>query len=175
MDNEMILIIIMGAAMLIWVIFCVFFMLHRILKSAMRSEFKARVQCEKCGTVFDASAKEAMRISMTKTKSTTITRVQGAALVNRPDYISYAKKFYCKNCGKKTFGQVLNLEEIRTGLKAPVTREALKGLAMMIIGGLAIIIVMQIPMGIARMEKEKEIEQMKQQQLEQIREQYWSR
>lgn len=175
MDTEMILIIIMGAILLLWVIFCGCFTVRRIFGAASRSGFKAHIKCESCGTEFDVSAKEALRISMTKTKSTTRTRVQGAALVNRPVYSSYAKKFYCKNCGNKTFGQVLNLEEIHDSFKPPVTREVLKGFAMMIVGGLAVIIIMQIPMSIARMEKEKEIEQMKQQQLEQIREQYWNR
>lgn len=174
MDIGVIVIIILAAALLLWVIFCTCLMFYRISKASARSDFKAHVQCEKCGCIFDVSAKEAMHISMTKTRSTTRTKIQGGVFVNRPVYSGYAKKFYCSNCGKKTYGQVLNFEEIQDKLRAPRTKEILRGFVMMVVGGLAIIIIMQIPMHFAKKAKEEKIEQMKQQQYEDIKDRYWN-
>lgn len=173
MDIEVILIIIMAALLLFWVIFCVCFMLRRILKDAARADMKAQVQCESCGSTFEVPWKEAVHISMTKTRSTTKTKVQDGALVSKPVYSSYAKKFYCADCEKKTFGQVLNLEEMQESIRSFIRKEACRGLVRMVAGGLAILIVMQIPMHFADHAKEKEIEQMKEQQFEDIKERYW--
>ena len=174
MDTEVIIIIIMAAILLFWIIFCVCLMLRRISKVISRSNLKAHVQCEKCGCIFDASLKEATHSPFTKTKSTTKTKIQGGAFVNKPVYSSYAKKFHCPNCGKKTYGRVLNLEEIQDSLRVPRTKEIVKGFAMMLIGGITIVILMQIPMHFANKAKEKKIEQMRQQQYEDIKEKYWN-
>ena len=173
MDIEVILIIIMAALLLFWVIFCGCFIFRRISKDAARADLKAQVQCEKCGATFEVAWKEAVHISMTKTRSTTKTRVQDGVLVREPKYSSYAKKFYCAHCGKKTFGQVLNLEEMQESIRPFIRKEACRGLVRMVAGGLAILIVMQIPMHFADQAKEKEIEQMKEQQFEDIKERYW--
>lgn len=173
MDTEIILIIIMAAALFFWVIFCVCFMFHRISKAVSRSGVKAHIQCEKCGSTFDVSPKEAMHISMTKTKGTTKTKIQGGGFVNRTVYKSYAKKFYCSRCGKKTFGQVLNLQEIQDSFKDTRFKEIRRTFIMIIVGGLAILLVMQIPMHFADKAKDEKIEQMKQQQYEDIKASYW--
>lgn len=174
MGLEVIIIIIMAVILLLWVIFCGCFIFHRISKATSRIGFKAHVQCEKCGFIHDVSSEEATHSYMTKFKSTTKTKIQHGAFVNQPVYSSYAKKFYCPNCGKKTYGQVLNLEEIQDIVKTPQTKELSKGLAMLVVGGLVILIFMQIPMHFAHKAREKRIEQMKEQQFENIRDTYWN-
>ena len=174
MGLEVIIIIIMAIILLLWVIFCGCFIFHRISKATSRLDFKAHVQCEKCGLIYDVSSKEATHSHMTKFKSTIKTQMQNGALVNRPVYSNYAKKFYCPNCGKKTYGQVLNLEEIQDIVKTPQTKEVCRGFIMMAVGGIVILILMQIPMYFADKAKEKRIEQMKEQQYENIRDTYWN-
>ena len=163
MDIEIIMILIMAVLLLSWTIYCVVFILWRCSKEVAKSDFKVHVQCQTCGAIFDVSPKEAMRITMTKTKSTTKVKRQGAVFVSQPEYSRFEKKFYCQNCEKKTYGHIYNLREMQKSMRVPITKEVLKGFARLIIGGLIILFLMQIPMYFAKQEREEKVEQMKQQ------------
>lgn len=163
MDIEIILIIIMAVLLLSWTIFCVCSIFWRSSKELSKSDFKVHVQCQTCGAIFDVSPKEAMRITMTKTRSITKVKRQGAVFVSRPEYSRFEKKFYCQNCEKKTYGHIYNLREMQKSMSAPITKEVLKGFARLVIGGLIILFLMQIPMHFAKQEREEKVEQMKQQ------------
>ena len=164
MDIEIIIIIIMAVLLFSWTIFCVCNIFWRISKERAQSDFKVHVQCQTCGAIFDVSPKEAMRITMTKTRSTTKVKRQGEFLVSQPEYSRFEKKFYCQNCEKKTYGHIYNLREMQKSMRVPITKEVLKGFARLVIGGLIILFLMQIPMHFAKQEREENVEQMKQKQ-----------
>lgn len=65
--------------------------------------------------------------------------------------------------GKKTYGHIYNLREMQKSMRTPITKEVLRGAAKMIIGGLTILILMQIPMYFVNQAKQERIEQMKEQ------------
>ncbi|MGN0153639.1 MAG: hypothetical protein ACI4A3_04260 [Lachnospiraceae bacterium] len=163
MDIEIILIIIMAVLLLSWTIFCVCSIFWRSSKELSKADFKVHVQCQTCGAIFDVTPKEAMRITMTKTRSTTKVKRQGAVVVSYPEYSKYEKKFYCPDCDKKTYGHIYNLREMQKSMRTPITKEVLKGFAKMIIGGLTILMLMQIPMYFVNQTKQERIEQMKEQ------------
>lgn len=155
-----------------WVIFCAiqFFRFSRNMVAS--GDFKAHVQCEKCGTKYDVSAAEFSKSFVSKYKRVTRTRIEGGAFVNRPRYSFYAKKFYCPKCGKRRYAQILNVNELNGMMEKPMLRAGMRWLVYMCIGGMIILAVTAIPMHFINQAREQHVEELKEQRYEEFKERY---
>ena len=167
-----ILVIIMCVLLLGWVIFCAVQFIRHSRKVVAGGDFTGHVKCEKCGTEYDVSPAEFTESSIVKSRSVSKTQFKKGAFVDRPRYRYFAKKFYCPNCKRKRYAQVLNVNEINDLMLVPSVKTGLRWIITMVIGGMIIISVMQIPMYFADRHAEQRIEDMKQQQYEEFLERY---
>ena len=109
---------------------------------------------------------------MSKYSRVTRPKLQGGAVVNRPQYTYYAKKFQCPCCGKKRYAQVLNINEINQMMTRPVLRTGVRWLILMGIGGILILAVASIPLHFADRAREQRVEELREQQYEDFKERY---
>ena len=127
------------------------------------------VQCEKCGTIYEVTGKEATRPAMVKYKKSSRTHISNGAFVNTQNYSHYAKKFHCPCCDKKTYGKVLDIQELQYEGQDSTIKELGKGFLRMVIGCTIILILAQIPFQIGKKQREREVQQMKEQQYEDLK------
>lgn len=172
MGIETLLLAAMGIVLLSWVIFCGIQFLRNSRDVAIDLNFVGHVKCEKCGTEYEVSAKELSKIAIVKSKSITKTKRQGAALIDRPQYSYYAKKFMCPHCGKREYAQVLNINELNQANTKPMVRTGLRWLAYMVIGGLVILMVFSIPLYFSYQARTERIEDLRQQQYQDLKDRY---
>lgn len=116
MDLETIALIAMGGCLFIWLIVNFIITFHNI-RNAKSAGLTVQVPCEKCGTIYNVTGKEATRPAMVKYKKSSRTRIRNGAFVNTQNYSHYAKKFHCPCCDKKTYGKVLDIKELQIGKK----------------------------------------------------------
>ena len=106
---------------------------------------------------------------MIKYKKSSRTHISNGAFVNTQKYSHYAKKFYCPCCDKKTYGKVLDIQELQYEGQDSTIKELGKGFLRMVIGCTIILIHAQIPFQIGKKQREREVQQMKEQQYEELK------
>lgn len=166
MDAVMIVILCMTGCVLIWVLLCCIFLTWKAKQFAVDENFAASVVCEKCNTPYTVNAEDFMKSKFVKYKKVTRKMNEGNVNKNHIHYISYGKRFDCPCCGKKRFARVENINELNQAATPVTTGLAFKCLAYMLIGGFVIILVFQIPLAVAKRDKQKKIDEMKQQMYE---------
>lgn len=168
MDLETIALIAMGGCLFLWLVVNFIITLHNVRK-AKAAGLTVQVQCEKCGTIYEVTGKEATRPAMIKYKKSSRTHISNGAFVNTQKYSHYAKKFYCPCCDKKTYGKVLDIQELQYEGQDSTIKELGKGFLRMVIGCTIILILAQIPFQIGKKQREREVQQMKEQQYEDLK------
>ncbi len=172
MVASIVVLIVMGILLLSWVILCFVLCMKRNKKIVENSDFDVKLKCEKCGMEYEAESKELMKTFFSKSRSTTKTQAMGPVLVNNPKYSYYSKKFFCPECNKLEYAQILNLNEVQDKILKSTLKSYIKFFAMMIIGGLIILILTSIPMTVLNKMKEDKIKDLKDKQYEQFLDNY---
>lgn len=148
MSASVVVLIVMGIALLSWVIGCAVHFLRggRVLFRA--SGLTAHLTCESCGATFDLPAGELADTWFSKSASVMRTRREGAALVDEPTYHSFAKKVTCPQCGERAWAQVQNVNEINASLRGTYLASGLKHIGLMVAGGFAILLAARLALTI---------------------------
>ena len=160
--------IIMGILLLSWIIICFVLCMKRNKKIIESLDTKVHVKCEKCGLEYDVQPKEITKTYLSKSKSITKTKMKDGALINKPEYGYYSKKFFCPNCNKMEYAKVQNVNELNDKILKSTSKSYIKCFIMMIIGGLIILLITSIPMIILNKTQQNKIEDLKKQQYEQF-------
>ena len=172
MDIEFILIILMAFLLISWVIICYISYFKQAKSYFMKNRKDVLVKCENCGLEYCISPEEFYNTYFSKTKSINKTKAKCIALANEPEYLSVSKKFNCPHCGEKHYAQIINAMQIFQENKSIVMQYSIKSLIKMAIGGLIIIIIMNIPISIAKKARLDKVEQMKQERYENFKKDY---
>ena len=98
---------------------------------------------------------------------------KNGVFINRRRYRSFAKKFHCPVCGKKRYAQVLNINEISNLTQKSSMTIGIRWLIIMIIGGLLLMGFFSIPMHFVNKAAANHAEELRQEQFEELREQYF--
>lgn len=108
---------------------------RRTLAEVDASGLVYRMRCERCGVEFDLAPRDFARPGMRRARSTTRTRVKGAALVNQPRYRYVAKRLACPACGERTWCENLNANDAQDAV-APIALRNFGGalLVMVVVG-----------------------------------------
>ena len=150
MSTTVIVLIVMAILLLVWVIACALHFVSRGRELLRASGQVAHCTCESCGATFDVPAGELGRSWFSKQASVTRTRREGAALVDEPSYLSFAKRLTCPRCGERAWVQVANVNEINASLRGAYLALGLKHIAAMVAGGFLILAIVQIVLGALR-------------------------
>lgn len=172
MVASIVVLIVMGILLLSWVILCFVLCMKRNKKIVENSDFDVKLKCEKCGMEYTAPAKDITKTFLSKSRSVTKTKLEGPMFINKPKYSYYSKKFFCPNCNKMEYAQVLNIDTLQEKIIKITSKSYIKCFAMMIIGGIIILIVTSIPMAVLNNIQKNKIEDLKQQQYEQFLDNY---
>ena len=78
MDLETIALIAMGGCLFLWLVVNFIITLHNVRK-AKAAGLTVQVQCEKCGTIYEVTGKEATRPAMIKYKKSSRTHISNGA------------------------------------------------------------------------------------------------
>ena len=143
-----IVLILMGVSLLLWVIFCAVQMFRSAGAITVGLGVIGQIKCEKCHNQYQVQPAEFNKSPIAKSRSVTKTKIQGGALVNRPTYHYFAKKFYCPYCKKRVYGEVLNIKELQDAALPGTMSAALRWLLIMFCGGILILCVFGIPLAI---------------------------
>lgn len=169
---QIIVLITMGILLLVWLLICMVIHIQKTKRDAIKLDFDVLVKCDKCGTQYHKRAADFVQGKLVKQKSVTKTRVEGATLVNQPDYLYFGKKFDCPCCHKRVFGQVLNIEEIQSQTMPIAKKNTMICLVSVFIGGVLIIGLTMIPMAYVKHLRAQEVQELKDKQQQEIREMY---
>lgn len=150
MSTSAIVLIVMGVALLGWVVACAVHFLRSGRALLCASGLTAHLTCESCGSTFDLPAGELADMWFSKSASVTRTRREGAALVDEPTYRSFAKKVTCPQCGERAWAQVQNVNEINASLRGAYLASGLKHIGLMLAGGFLILLVAQLVLTVLR-------------------------
>ncbi|WP_428260593.1 hypothetical protein [Gallibacter sp. Marseille-QA0791] len=172
MDARFVIMMMMGVLLMGWVVFCGIQFIRHSRNLVAGASFTGHVKCEKCGTEYEVSAAEFTESYASKSRTVTKTKLRGAALVNRPEYRYFAKKFYCPSCRRKRYAQVLNINEIQDVMLKPSLKAGARWLIIMCVGGIIILAVASIPMHFAEKAAQQQVEELKQQRYEEFVERY---
>jgi hypothetical protein len=71
-----------------------------------------RVTCRKCGNTFEGTQDSLKMGIMHKEVSTTRTKLKDGAMVNVPEYKSYARKVFCPYCQSMEWADIHDVNEI---------------------------------------------------------------
>ena len=93
-----------------------------------------RVICQKCGQTFEGTQDSLKMGIMHKETSTTKTKIKGTAMVNSPEYGSYARKVFCPYCQSMEWAEIPDVNRI-----AAENRQAVKPLVIRLIVSLILI------------------------------------
>ena len=129
-DPRLIVLMVMGVALLAWVVFCGVMAVRRLRSSASRSGLVAQATCDTCGARFDVDAAELARTFVSKSRSVTKTRRRGAALVDEPRYQRFSKKVWCPHCGAQRWANIENVNELNERLRPELMRLGAASVAM---------------------------------------------
>lgn len=130
---------VMGVTLLAWVVSCGVMAVRRLRSSASRSGLVAQATCGTCGARFDVDAAELARTFVSKSRSVTKTRCRGAALVDEPRYLRFAKKVWCPHCGAQRWANIENVNELNERLRPELMRVGIRCLLVMAVGGFIIL------------------------------------
>ena len=166
MDGVITVILLMLGCVLVWVIFCCILFVRNYKCLVVYENFIANVICEKCNTHYSVNAEDFMKSKFVKYKKTAKKKRDGIAGKKDVHYISYCKRFDCPCCEKKRFGRVENINELNRTAAPMVTGLAFKCLIYMVLGGFVIMLIFQLPLAFAKRDKQKKIDEMKQQMYE---------
>lgn len=150
MSTSAIVHIVMGVALLGWVVACAVHFLRSGRALLCASGLTAHLTCESCGSTFDLPAGELADMWFSKSASVTRTRREGAALVDEPTYRSFAKKVTCPQCGERVWAQVQNVNEIDASLRGAYLASGLKHIGLMLAGGFLILLATQLVLTVLR-------------------------
>ena len=150
MSASVIVLIVMGVALLGWVVACAVHFLRNGRALLRASGLTAHLTCESCGATFDLPAGELADMWFSKSASVTRTRREGAALVDEPTYRSFAKKVTCPQCGERVWAQVQNVNEINASLRGAYLASGLKHIGLMLAGGFLILLATQLVLTVLR-------------------------
>lgn len=150
MSTSAIVLIVMGVALLGWVVACAVHFLRSGRALLCASGLTAHLTCESCGSTFDLPAGELADMWFSKSASVTRTRREVAALVDEPTYRSFAKKVTCPQCGERVWAQVQNVNEINASLRGAYLASGLKHIGLMLAGGFLILLATQIVLTVLR-------------------------
>lgn len=151
MDAHIIILIIMGAALLAWVIWCAVGFARSGSRLAAGKGLVAHLRCERCGHRFDTDAAEVMRPGFTKRMTVTRTRREGAALVDEPHHRSFARRLACPACGERSWVQVENANELNRAIRPDVLRVGVRQLGLTVAGGAIILLLANIVLAVVRL------------------------
>ena len=70
------------------------------------------VTCRKCCHTFEGTQNSLKMGIMHKETSSTKTKIKGGAIVNEPEYSSYARKVYCPYCQSMEWADIQDVNEI---------------------------------------------------------------
>ena len=149
----MIVLMVMGVALLAWVVFCGVIAVRRLRSSASRSA-------------------ELARTFVSKSRSVTKTRRRGAALVDEPRYQRFSKKVWCPHCGAQRWANIENVNELNERLRPELMRVGIRCLLVMAVGGFIILVAASVAMGFADRAAEARVEEARQQQRDALMEHY---
>ena len=138
----------MAAALLSDVLLCAFKMGTEGRRAVAQGDFTAHVKCDRCGREYDVTAEEYAKPWFVKERSVTKTEVKGGALVNRPKYRYYGRRFECPYCKKKHYAQVLNCDEIFEKIRPLTVAVYIRWGIRMVLGGIVIMAITGIAMKI---------------------------
>lgn len=172
MDPRLIVLMVMGVALLAWVVFCGVMAVRRLRSSASRSDLVAQATCDTCGARFDVDAAELARTFVSKSRSVTKTRRRGAAHVDEPRYRRFAKKVWCPHCGAQRWANIENVNELNERLRPELMRVGIRCLLVMAVGGFIILGAASVAMGFADRAAEARVEEARQQQRDALMEHY---
>lgn len=172
MDLRSIIVICMGIALFFWVLFCAIQLVRQSKKITVTSDFTAHVRCEKCNFEYDVNTADFNKSYRTKYVKSTKSEVSNGMIINVPHYSYYAKKLVCPCCNKKAYAKVLNIDEIQQKTRKPVAINCLKWMIVMFVGGMLIVMLTSIPMRLADNYAKKQVEDMKQEHYEEIKDKY---
>ena len=150
MSTSAIVLIVMGVALLGWVVACAVHFLRSGRALLCASGLTAHLTCESCGSTFDLPAGGLADMWFSKSASVTRTRCEGAALVDEPTYRSFAKKVTCPQCGERVWAQVQNVNEINASLRGAYLASGLKHIGLMLAGGFLILLAAQLVLTVLR-------------------------
>ncbi|OUO20810.1 hypothetical protein [Collinsella sp. An307] len=150
MSTSAIVLIVMGVALLGWVVACAVHFLRSGRALLCASGLTAHLTCESCGSTFDLPAGELADMWFSKSASVTRTRREGAAMVDEPTYRSFAKKVTCPQCGERVWAQVQNVNEINASLRGAYLASGLKHIGLMLAGGFLILLAAQLVLTVLR-------------------------
>lgn len=170
MTIRILLLILMGVLLLSWIMGVAIYFLVTENKKLKKGDFIFQVECEKCGTIYNATCNQVVGVGMSKQRSVSKTKVDGPVLSNTPNYHYYSKKVQCPHCQKKEFGQILNINEYQNNTKSIVMKDGVRAFILMGVGGFMILCLMKIPFGIEQRIRLKRVQEMRQEQLRTIEE-----
>lgn len=172
MDIRVSILMVFGVVLTGWVIFCGIQFFRRGYKAVAKGNFKGHIRCEACGMEYEVNAEEFTKTFFVKSVQKTRTRVKNGAFINIPQYTYYARKFSCPHCGKKGYGQVLNINELQGMMRKPSIKAGIRWLIYMVLGGLLIMGIFQVPMHFANQAAQKRAEDMRQERYEDLKDRY---
>lgn len=92
MDLDTIALIAMGGCLFLWLVVNFIITLHNVRK-AKAAGLTVQVQCEKCGTIYEVTGKEATRPAMIKYKKSSRTHISNGTFVNTQNYAIRQRNF----------------------------------------------------------------------------------
>lgn len=167
-----IVLIVSGAILLGWVVFCGIQYVHTTRRVVSQRKVPAHVVCDECDAHFDVDVSELMQTASFKSRSITRTKREGAALVEEPEYSRFAKKVYCPHCGKRVWANVTNINELNKLLRQTAVQNGLRWLAAMVVGGALVFVLSAVAIGFANQAAEQRTEELHQQLEDNFRERY---
>lgn len=146
MDVRIILLIIMGVSLISWVIYS-FYKYQREVKERLSGMgLIGQISCETCGNTYELAGKELFKTGFVKSKKVARKKVKPGYLIKEAEYSSYAKRIFCPQCKKKTYGKVLNLRELQEKAKPVTLSLAVTCFLRMTLGGMVIMAGMAVAM-----------------------------
>ena len=172
MGLRIIVLLVMGAVLLGWVVFCGVQYVRQSRRAMAGAHLVAHAVCGECGSRFDVDSSELAKTFMSRSRSVTRTKVHGAALVNEPRYSSFSKKVRCPRCGREIWANVENVNELNAQMRPAVLRIGVRWLVVMVAGGLVVLAISAAAMGVANRAAEARTEELRQQQRDALMERY---
>lgn len=172
MDPRIIVRVVMSVVLFIWVAACGVWFVRRSRRLIAGSGLIAHVVCERCGSRFDVNVSELTRTFLSKSRSSTKTKVRGGALVNEPAYQRFAKKVMCPHCRVRVWANVENVNELNAWLRPTMLRAGLQCLAIMVLGGALVLGASSVAMSLADRAAESRTQELREQLQEAFEERY---
>lgn len=110
MTFEEVLNLITNGPKMLWILYCVYFLVSSLIKNVQEIDFVFKMRCETCGHEFNALRKDlSMKMEKRVSKSRTQRVLIAAVNITYTDFLS--KRIVCPSCGKKQWCEVTNIKE----------------------------------------------------------------